>query len=358
MSHRRGLLRSSGGPSNPRDTAESWVAYLEGLDRTTYTAGPDTAGLSNDFAARKQIITSNTTPVTDELGVTTAGLQPGHTYWNVQIDYIPTLPTSNGEIFLKNVSLRGPAAFSGGDTGLMKAYDVGHAYVTMIAGQAMPRDPSANLGGCHGYRFKMRHMDVSLVVDGTETFRGTSDSPAADVEVEIADNWHHDFAWFSQASAAAQGVSLPADGTHNDGLDQHQGGINLALIHNRVDGYCSPSYPDTFHTDQTLSQITSGVMYQKNIPGSQIYTATIEQNTFNGCRAQLNFNLGSQGSSANPLGDVGTLRSTRHGRDFSVVVGLKLTQTTFIQDVGTAGPPDTRNKYLPDLAIATLSRGD
>lgn len=334
--------------ADARATAETWVAYLDSLDPAAYTAGPDTTGLSFDFESRKQVVTSQAqTGVTTSTGATTTGFQPGNTYWNKQIDFNYDAPTSETPIIFKNVRERGPASYTGAPIGLFKLYDTSHAPVEIYAGEVAPQTPHPNLNGLHGYRFTARYLAIHLVVDGVTTFTRDPSGDRGDPDrVDVQQCWTYGLAWFSQAAAAALGVSVGADGTHCD-CRQQGGGSGTIYKYNRADAYTDDAYKNTYY--DTSGRANAAFMCT---PDDGPITATDTQFCrFSGGRATCNFAHDAGGIQ---LGNVGILKNCLFTND-AATVEIDGTTSPFVIDVGTAGPPDTRNKYIEDGTVVPVA---
>lgn len=305
-------------------TVLTWQQLRDALVPGTYDPGIDlmasgasTVGVSPDFDAIKRVITSVGQSVQADDGSTAAGFVVGKTYTGLQVDFTWTPPTSNGRIKFKNSMFRGPASFSGGNVGVIKLYNAGHAYVDLEDVTIRPQNPHPNQNGLHGDRFTALRVDISRVADAIATFTRTG-AATGPTEAWFRQGYVHDAAWFSQSAAAALGVTIStADGLHND-IFQPAGGSGTIVEYSTLVGYTDPSYKN-IHFDS--SGRINAVALVKN-DDAQLQGNFLRYCLVSGGRATFNFNHNDPAT--DQLGsDVGGFYGSRFVRDFAVAAILR-----------------------------------
>jgi hypothetical protein len=231
------------------------------------------------------------------------GLFGGTTYQNLRIQFIVTPPTGTSPIVFRNCRFEGPAVFTGGAVGLVKLYNAGHCPVEFYDCTFLPQDPHPNLNGLHGHTFKAYRCDISLAQDSFSVFN-TAD-PTGPLLVEVWQCYVHDFAWFSQAEAAALGVSTPSDGTHNDGV-QLQGGSGFVFKGNNIQGFDDV---DHFNTYYGTNHINAVQMIKPDV--GVITGMDVQLNWFDGGAASINV----AHDDPRHLGNIGIFKHNLFGRN-------------------------------------------
>lgn len=337
----------------PAGVAEqTWQEQRDALP-TNLVLSRGQTGVSPDFDLIKTVMTSQNQSILDTAGVQTFGFQPGHDYWGYQVDYIwESIPVSSTQdIGIGNSLFRGPSTFSGGAVGVFgKYYVTAHALIRLTDCGGVPRDPKPYLNALHGDGFSARRCEIAKAQDGASIFsRRINGNKNADLECGIRQCWFGEFAWFSQAEAAALGQPVnDADGTHNDGF-QLQGGANFYFEYNNMNLYSHPDYPiiGAEPNADGSNRINAGAMIK---PDDGLITGMVVRgNRWSGGRSHINFN---HDAPDRYIGNVGLYQQNLHELDVynTNYILDPPALGTFVCDFGSH--PSTSNKHPNGSQVA------